>query len=101
MSDKKIDISENISLWINANGKYGISSGGQETVITAAEFNALALRAPVAQQLTEALEYAIEWLENINPEDVGSCMPCSDKSLYYLRAALAAATRQNGEQQCQ
>jgi hypothetical protein len=53
MSDKLIDISENVGLWVNANGKYGIQSGGRETTITDAEFNRLAMEAPFVQRLIE------------------------------------------------
>jgi len=41
--------------------------------------------------LVEALKYATEWLSRIDPEEAGSRMPDSNKSLHYLKAALAAA----------
>ena len=55
MSDKLIDISENVGLWVNANGKYGIQSGGRETTITDAEFNRLALEAPLFKKVVDYL----------------------------------------------
>ena len=58
MSDKLIDISENVGLWVNANGKYGIQSGGRETTITDAEFNRLAMEAPLFKEVVVALKNA-------------------------------------------
>ena len=41
--------------------------------------------------LVEALEYATQWIDSIDPEEAGSCMPDSNISLHHLRAALAEA----------
>lgn len=55
LNDKHITISENIGLWVNANGKYGISSGKREMIISPAEFNRLALEAPLFKKVVDYL----------------------------------------------
>jgi hypothetical protein len=64
LNDKYIAISENVGLWVNANGKFGIHSGKQETTITPAEFNRLAMEAPLVKRMVEFIKENTTYYDN-------------------------------------